>query len=126
MARAKIFRRQREGFVSAYRLPNTTDPYPHSTYANGTRASLAEMSCGKQQPRYASTMSLRSLDTAASGISNLRQLDFASASLVDLQDQLELQQQTRRRSPSLPPICNKNEYRYQVNGVVAWFARHFF
>lgn len=88
------------------------------TYANGTRTTLAEMN-GKQQPRYASTISLRSLASdlsgscggvaGAGGPVSLRDLEFASASLVDLH------QDRRRRSPSLPPIHTKDERRYQVS-----------
>ncbi|XP_016840108.1 MAP7 domain-containing protein 2 isoform X3 [Nasonia vitripennis] len=91
-----------------------------STYANGSaRCSLAEMNGKSQQQRYASTISLRSLaaSEASLGCTNgLRNsLDYSSASLINLQDQVELERVSvsRRRSPSLPPIYNKEEYRYQ-------------
>lgn len=110
---------------------------PSSTYTNGsTRCSLAEMN-GKsqqqqqqQQPRYASTISLRSLaaSDASLGCTNgLRNsLDYSSASLINLQDQIELERVSvsRRRSPSLPPIYSKEEYRYQVR--VFFFFKSFY
>ncbi|XP_011494407.1 PREDICTED: uncharacterized protein LOC105359492 [Ceratosolen solmsi marchali] len=74
------------------------------TYSNGTRISLTEMN-GKQHPRYASTISLRSLGSDIGSVS--------TTSLVNLQEQLELERTLQRRSPSLPPIY-KHEHRYRV------------
>ncbi|XP_058810763.1 putative uncharacterized protein DDB_G0271982 isoform X3 [Phymastichus coffea] len=85
-------------------------------YSNDRRSSLAEMNGNKHcHPRYASTLSLRSLASDISGActTSLRNLDYTSASLISLQDQMELEHMSRRRSPSLPPIYGKDDYRYQ-------------
>lgn len=97
--------------------------YPR-TYSNGPRATLSELNGRRdhqqhpqQQPMYASTMSLRSLagsDLSTVCTTSLRNLDYSSSSLIDLQDQVELERLSRKRSPSLPPIHTRNDYRYQV------------
>ncbi|KAJ8678637.1 hypothetical protein QAD02_014424, partial [Eretmocerus hayati] len=84
------------------------------TYPSESRPTLTGMN-HHLQPKYASTMSLRSLtsDASVSCSTSLRELNFASASLSDLQDQAELERLSQRRSPSLPPIYTRDEYRYQ-------------
>ncbi|XP_072760223.1 uncharacterized protein [Anoplolepis gracilipes] len=63
--------------------------------------------------RYGSTVSLKSLVTKSSGNgnNNLRCLDYNSGSLINLRDQMDMTQ-IRRRSPSLPPIFNKEQQQY--------------
>ncbi|XP_011635813.1 trichohyalin [Pogonomyrmex barbatus] len=88
------------------------------TYANEARLSLGEI---KDRPsaqplrsgHYGSTVSLKSLATESSenGNSNLKCLDYNGGSLINLRDQVE-SSQVRRRSPSLPPIFNKEQRQY--------------
>ncbi|KAL6259845.1 hypothetical protein P5V15_009755 [Pogonomyrmex californicus] len=88
------------------------------TYANEARLSLGET---KDRPsaqplrsgHYGSTVSLKSIATESSenGSSNLKCLDYNGGSLINLRDQVE-SSQVRRRSPSLPPIFNKEQRQY--------------
>lgn len=89
----------------------------YSTYSNEARLSLEEI---RDRPsmqssrtgRYGST-SLKNLamESSESGSNNLKCLDFNGGSLINLQDQVETSQ-LRRRSPSLPPIFNKEQQQY--------------
>ncbi|XP_071638244.1 uncharacterized protein [Temnothorax longispinosus] len=89
------------------------------TYSNEVRLSLGEI---KDRPsaqpfrtagHYGSTISLKSLATESSGNgnSNLKCLDYSGGSLINLRDQVETSP-VRRRSPSLPPIFNKEQQQY--------------
>ncbi|XP_011263872.2 myb-like protein X isoform X1 [Camponotus floridanus] len=88
------------------------------TYSNDVRLSLEEI---KDKPsaqplralgRYGSTVSLKSLVTESSGNgNNLKCLDYNGGSLINLRDQMDVSQ-IRRRSPSLPPIFNKEQQQY--------------
>ncbi|XP_024877618.1 RNA-binding protein 25 isoform X2 [Temnothorax curvispinosus] len=89
------------------------------TYSNEARLSLGEI---KDRPsaqpfrttgHYGSTISLKSLATESSGNgnSNLKCLDYSGGSLINLRDQVETSP-VRRRSPSLPPIFNKEQQQY--------------
>ncbi|XP_029169114.1 DNA ligase 1 [Nylanderia fulva] len=87
------------------------------TYSNDVRLSLEEI---KDKPcaqplratgRYGSTVSLKSLESSGNGNSNLKCLDYNSGSLINLRDQMD-GSQIRRRSPSLPPIFNKEQQQY--------------
>lgn len=90
------------------------------TYPNGTRISLMETK-DKQSPskpfrasgHYGSTVSLKSLGTESSGNSgtNVKYLDCNGGSLINLHEQTEVSQ-IRHRSPSLPPIYNKDQQQY--------------
>ncbi|KMR04552.1 coiled-coil domain-containing protein 66 [Lasius niger] len=86
------------------------------TYSNDVRLSLGEI---KDKPsaqplratgHYGSTVSLKSLATESSGNgnNNLKCLDYNGGSLINLRDQMDVSQ-IRRRSPSLPPIFNKEQ-----------------
>lgn len=91
----------------------------NSTYPNETRLSLSEIKnkVSAQSFRagghYGSAVSLKSLATESSGSgnSNFKCLDYNSGSLINLQDQVDTSQM-RRRSPSLPPIFNKEQQQY--------------
>ncbi|XP_029676848.1 myb-like protein X isoform X3 [Formica exsecta] len=89
------------------------------TYSNDVRLSLEEI---KDKPsaqplratgRYGSTVSLKSLVTenSGNGNNNLKCLDYNGGSLINLRDQMDVSQ-IRRRSPSLPPIFNKEQQQY--------------
>ncbi|KAK2581089.1 hypothetical protein KPH14_006129 [Odynerus spinipes] len=90
------------------------------TYATGSRLSLID-SKDKQissQPfrateHYGSSVSLKTLSTDSSGniTANLKNFDYSSGSLINLHDQTEISRM-RRRSPSLPPIYNKDQQQY--------------
>lgn len=62
---------------------------------------------------YGSTVSLKSLATESSGNNgtNLKCLDCNGGSLINLHEQPEVSQ-IRHRSPSLPPIYNKDQQQY--------------
>lgn len=62
---------------------------------------------------YGSTVSLKSLGTESSGNSgtNVKYLDCNGGSLINLHEQTEVSQ-IRHRSPSLPPIYNKDQQQY--------------
>nr|XP_012218238.1 PREDICTED: histone-lysine N-methyltransferase, H3 lysine-79 specific [Linepithema humile] len=89
------------------------------TYSNETRLSLGEIKDKvSAQPfravgHYGSTVSLKSLATESSGSgnSNFKCLDYNNGSLINLRDQAD-ESQMRRRSPSLPPIFNKEQQQY--------------
>ncbi|KYQ59668.1 hypothetical protein ALC60_01334, partial [Trachymyrmex zeteki] len=88
------------------------------TYSNEARLSLEELKDGSPvQPfrtagHYGSTISLKSLATENSGNgNNLKCLDYNGGSLINLRDQVETSQ-VRHRSPSLPPIFNKEQQQY--------------
>ncbi|XP_011161218.2 uncharacterized protein DDB_G0287625 isoform X2 [Solenopsis invicta] len=98
--------------------PNSNYDRTHiRTYSNEARLSLEEI---RDRPsmqssrtgRYGST-SLKNLamESSESGSNNLKCLDFNGGSLINLQDQVETSQ-LRRRSPSLPPIFNKEQQQY--------------
>ncbi|XP_070168627.1 myb-like protein X [Polyergus mexicanus] len=89
------------------------------TYSNDVRLSLEEI---KDKPsaqslrangHYGSTVSLKSLVTenSGNGNNNLKCLDYNGGSLINLRDQMDVSQ-IRRRSPSLPPIFNKEQQQY--------------
>ncbi|XP_076235093.1 uncharacterized protein LOC143179664 [Calliopsis andreniformis] len=89
-------------------------------YLTSGRMSLAETK-DKQAPsklfraggHYGSTVSLKSLATESSGngSTNLKCVDCNGGSLINLHEQPELSQ-IRHRSPSLPPIYNKDQQQY--------------
>ncbi|XP_014476393.1 PREDICTED: putative uncharacterized protein DDB_G0271982 isoform X2 [Dinoponera quadriceps] len=89
------------------------------TYSNDVRLSPGETKNKTSvQPfratgHYGSTVSLKSLTTESSGNCNvnLKCLDFNGGSLINLRDQVDVSQ-IRRRSPSLPPIFNKEQQQY--------------
>ncbi|XP_018371381.1 PREDICTED: nuclear speckle splicing regulatory protein 1 isoform X2 [Trachymyrmex cornetzi] len=89
------------------------------TYSNEARLPLGELKDRSPvQPfrtagRYGSTISLKSLATESSGNgnNNLKCLDYNGGSLINLRDQVETSQ-IRHRSPSLPPIFNKEQQQY--------------
>ncbi|XP_018399851.1 PREDICTED: trichohyalin [Cyphomyrmex costatus] len=89
------------------------------TYSNEARLSLGELKDRSPvQPfrtagHYGSAISLKSLETESSGNgnNNLKCLDYNSGSLINLRDQVETSQ-VRHRSPSLPPIFNKDQQQY--------------
>jgi len=62
---------------------------------------------------YGSTVSLKSLATESSGSDNNNHkcFDYNGGSLINLRDQVATTQ-IRRRSPSLPPIFNKEQQQY--------------
>nr|KAF7421953.1 hypothetical protein H0235_009789 [Vespula pensylvanica] len=90
------------------------------TYATGSRLSLID-SKDKQissQPfratgHYGSNMNLKTLSTDCTGnvTTNLKNFDYSSGSLINLNDHTEISR-IRRRSPSLPPIYNKEQQQY--------------
>ncbi|KAG5310561.1 CCD66 protein, partial [Acromyrmex insinuator] len=89
------------------------------TYSNEVRLSLGELKDRSPvQPfrtvgHYGSTISLKSLatDSSGNGNNNLKCLDYNGGSLINLRDQVETSQ-VRHRSPSLPPIFNKEQQQY--------------
>ncbi|XP_011876566.1 PREDICTED: trichohyalin isoform X2 [Vollenhovia emeryi] len=90
------------------------------TYSNEARLSLGEIRDRPSvQPfrtapgHYGSTVSVKSLvtESSANDKSNLKCLDYNGGSLINLQDQVETSQ-VRHRSPSLPPIFNKEQQQY--------------
>ncbi|XP_018050125.1 PREDICTED: histone-lysine N-methyltransferase, H3 lysine-79 specific [Atta colombica] len=89
------------------------------TYSNEARLSLGELKDRSAiQPfrtagHYGNTISLKSLATESSGNgnNNLKCLDYNGGSLINLRDQVETSQ-VRHRSPSLPPIFNKEQQQY--------------
>ncbi|XP_043502929.1 histone-lysine N-methyltransferase, H3 lysine-79 specific-like isoform X1 [Polistes fuscatus] len=90
------------------------------TYATGSRLSLIDTK-DKQissQPfrataHYGSNVSLKTLSTDNTGnaTTNLKNFDYSSGSLINLNDHTEISR-IRRRSPSLPPIYNKDQQQY--------------
>ncbi|KAL6438553.1 hypothetical protein ACFW04_004550 [Cataglyphis niger] len=90
---------------------------PSSNY-NRTHIRLSLEEIKDKQPlraagHYGSTVSLKSLVTESSGNGNknLKSLDYNGGSLINLRDQMDVSQ-IRRRSPSLPPIFNKEQQQY--------------
>ncbi|XP_032664253.1 mitogen-activated protein kinase kinase kinase kinase 4 isoform X3 [Odontomachus brunneus] len=89
------------------------------TFSNDVRLSFGEAKDKTSvQPfraagHYGSTASLKSLTTENSGNGNasLKCLDYNGGSLINLRDQVDASQ-IRRRSPSLPPIFNKEQQQY--------------
>jgi len=91
-----------------------------STYSNDARLLLNEAKDkSSMQPfhtatHYGSTVSLKSLATETSGTGNSHNhkcFDYNGGSLINLRDQADTTQ-IRRRSPSLPPIFNKEQQQY--------------
>ncbi|XP_035729314.1 hepatoma-derived growth factor-related protein 2-like isoform X1 [Vespa mandarinia] len=90
------------------------------TYATGSRLSLID-SKDKQissQPfratsHYGNNVNLKALSTDCTGnvTTNLKSFDYSSGSLINLNDHREISR-IRRRSPSLPPIYNKDQQQY--------------
>ncbi|CAK9822963.1 hypothetical protein ANTRET_LOCUS1392 [Anthophora retusa] len=101
------------------------------TYPSGTRMSIAETKDKQSSSKpfratghYGSTVSLKSLATESSGNggTSLKCLDCNGGSLINLHEQPELSQ-IRHRSPSLPPIYNKDQQQYLNQGQQRDFAR---
>ncbi|XP_033176692.1 histone-lysine N-methyltransferase, H3 lysine-79 specific [Bombus impatiens] len=100
------------------------------TYPNGARMSLT-VTKDKQSPskpfraagHYGSTVSLKSLVTESSGNggTSVKCLDCNGGSLINLHEQSEVSQ-IRHRSPSLPPIYNKDQQQYHCQGQQRDFA----
>ncbi|XP_076390526.1 uncharacterized protein LOC100876353 isoform X1 [Megachile rotundata] len=100
------------------------------TYQNGSRMSLVETKDKQLSSKpfratghYGSTVSLKSLATESSGngSTNLKCLDCNGGSLINLHEQPEVSQ-IRHRSPSLPPIYNKDQQQYVCQGQQRDFA----
>ncbi|XP_029032751.1 myb-like protein X [Osmia bicornis bicornis] len=100
------------------------------TYPSGSRMSLMETKDKQLSSKpfratghYGSTVSLKSLATESSGNSgtNLKCLDCNGGSLINLHEQPEVSQ-IRHRSPSLPPIYNKDQQQYVCQGQQRDFA----
>ncbi|KAK1129825.1 hypothetical protein K0M31_019534 [Melipona bicolor] len=72
---------------------------------------------------YGSTVSLKSLatDSSGNGGTSLKCLDCNGGSLINLHEQTELSQ-IRHRSPSLPPIYNKDQQHYLCQSQQRDFA----
>ncbi|XP_018353476.1 PREDICTED: uncharacterized protein LOC108755136, partial [Trachymyrmex septentrionalis] len=88
------------------------------TYSNEARLPLGELKDRSPvQPfrtagHYGSTISLKSLTTESSGNGNNNlKFDYNGGSLINRRDQVETSQ-VRHRSPSLPPIFNKEQQQY--------------
>ncbi|OAD56695.1 Reticulocyte-binding protein 2 like protein a, partial [Eufriesea mexicana] len=100
------------------------------TYPSGARMSLAETKDKQSSSKpfratghYGSTVSLKNLATESpgNGDTSVKCLDCNGGSLINLHEQPEVSQ-IRHRSPSLPPIYNKDQQQYLCQGQQRDFA----
>ncbi|XP_043527676.1 uncharacterized protein LOC122538024 isoform X2 [Frieseomelitta varia] len=89
----------------------------------GTKDKLSSSKPFRAAGHYGSTVSLKSLATESSGNggTSLKCLDCNGGSLINLHEQTEVSQ-IRHRSPSLPPIYNKDQQQYLCQSQQRDFA----